>query len=216
MTLSRKFLWIVDMDTEPVETSFSKHALAIGATSVCIRTSSKRMPGSIATFKNLGMEVYAWRWPQVAPAKVAAEADYVAKKLITAGLDGYIVDPESDVAGANNDWNQTKLAPLAKSFCDTIRRRPASRLCLGRLRDVRIRVPLGNPTFLGRSFLPRVTFCYRRRIGDGPTTTRKRRRMWSRTLTAAHRRRRSRMAWLRGRQRPEVHPWYRCSVRPMW
>jgi hypothetical protein len=48
-------------------------------------------------------------------------ADYVASVLIPAGLDGYIVDPESDKAGDNNDWNQTSLAPIAKEFCSTIR-----------------------------------------------------------------------------------------------
>jgi hypothetical protein len=45
MALSSKFLWIVNMNTEAVETLLSKHALAIDATGVCIRTSSKRFYG---------------------------------------------------------------------------------------------------------------------------------------------------------------------------
>jgi hypothetical protein len=48
------------------------------------------------------------------------EADLVADKLIPKGLDGYIVDPESDTAGANNDWNMDKCVPFAAAFCKTI------------------------------------------------------------------------------------------------
>jgi hypothetical protein len=121
MGLSRKVLWIVNMNTEATETSFSKHALACGANTVCIRTSSKRFPGAMARFKKLGMTVYAWRWPSSTPARAMAEASYVATQLIPAGLDGYIADPESDGPGPN-DWNRPGLGPLAASFCSTIRR----------------------------------------------------------------------------------------------
>ena len=69
MSLTSKFLWIVNMNTETSETAFSKHALAIGATGVCIRTSSKRFPGTIKRFHDLNMKVYAWRWPSA--SKVA-------------------------------------------------------------------------------------------------------------------------------------------------
>jgi hypothetical protein len=130
MALSRKCLWIVNMDTQATESLFAKHALAIGATGVCIRTSSKRMPGSIATFKKLGFQVYAWRWPSVVPKINAAEANNVANNLIPAGLDGYIVDPESDGPGSN-DWNQPSLEPLAKSFCNTIKKAAGSRFVFG-------------------------------------------------------------------------------------
>jgi hypothetical protein len=120
MALTRKVLWIVNMNTDAAETAFAKHALACGANTVCIRTSSKRLPGAVARFKELGMSVYAWRWPSVIPARTRAEADLVAKELIPAGLGGYIVDPESDGPGSN-DWNQEGLDDLAEQFCSTIR-----------------------------------------------------------------------------------------------
>jgi hypothetical protein len=45
--LATKVLWIVNMNADAMETAFSKHALAIGATTVCIRTSSRRLPDAI-------------------------------------------------------------------------------------------------------------------------------------------------------------------------
>jgi hypothetical protein len=120
MALARKFLWIVNMNTDAAEQQFSKHALAIDATGVCIRTSSKRLPDAIKRFHDLGMKVYAWRWPPSTKAGAMKEAGNVASNLIPAGLDGYIVDPESDKAGASNDWNQAGLGPLAAAFCKTI------------------------------------------------------------------------------------------------
>ncbi len=120
MALTRKFLWIVNMSTDGAEKQFSKHALAIDATGVCIRTSSTRLPDTIKRFHDLGIKVYAWRWPPSSNAGAMKEADKVASNLIPAGLDGYIVDPESDKKGASNDWNQASLAPLAARFCKTI------------------------------------------------------------------------------------------------
>jgi hypothetical protein len=74
------------------------------------------------------MQVYAWRWPAVRPQPNSSthyyakdEAQFVADKLIPSGLDGYVVDPESDGEGQSNDWNQSSLAPLAKAFCKKIR-----------------------------------------------------------------------------------------------
>jgi hypothetical protein len=127
MPLARKVLWIVSMNTDALETAFAKHALAIGATAVCIRTSSTRLPDTIKRFHDIGIKVYAWRWPSATKAGAQKEADNVADDLIPAGLDGYVVDPESDKAGAANDWNRTELAPLAAQFCATIKRAaPAS------------------------------------------------------------------------------------------
>jgi hypothetical protein len=121
MALASKFLWIVNMNTETAETAFSKHALAIDATGVCIRTSSKMLPDTIKRFHDLGIKVYAWRWPPASSAGSQREADLVADKLIPKGLDGYIVDPESDKAGATNDWNRVVCAPFAKAFCKTLK-----------------------------------------------------------------------------------------------
>jgi hypothetical protein len=121
MPLRTKVLWTVNMNSEAAEKQFAKHALAIGATAVCIRTSATRLEDSIKRFHDIGMKVYAWRWPPSKQAGAMKEASYVADKLIPAGLDGYIVDPESDTAGAANDWNQDGLGPLADKFCQTIK-----------------------------------------------------------------------------------------------
>jgi hypothetical protein len=120
MALTRKILWIVGMNADAAERQLSKHALAIDATAVCIRTSSTRMPDAIKRFHDLGMKVYAWRWPSARRASAMKEANNVASNLIPGGLDGYIVDPESDKKGASNDWNDKSLAPLAADFCKLI------------------------------------------------------------------------------------------------
>src|SRR5262249_15461303 len=70
---------------------------------------------------DIGMKVYAWRWPPASKAGAQKEADNVANDLIPAGLDGYIVDPESDTPGASNDWNRAGLGPIAAQFCSTIK-----------------------------------------------------------------------------------------------
>jgi hypothetical protein len=120
MALKRKYLWIVNMNKDSVETLFAKHALAMDATGVCIRTSSTRFPDTIKRFHDLGMKVFAWRWPPATTSGAMMEANNVADNLIPAGLDGYIVDPESDKKGARNDWNQDGLGELAAAFCKTI------------------------------------------------------------------------------------------------
>jgi len=43
------------MNTEAAEIAFSKHALAINATGVCIRTSAKRFPDTIKRFHDRGI-----------------------------------------------------------------------------------------------------------------------------------------------------------------
>ena len=40
MPLATKVLWIVNMNADAMETAFSKHALAIGATTVCMTRQS--------------------------------------------------------------------------------------------------------------------------------------------------------------------------------
>ncbi len=120
MPLKEKFLWIVDMNTDARETAFAKHALAMNATGVCIRTSSKRLPEAIERFHDLGLKVYAWRWPPANATGAQKEASFVAESLIPKGLDGYIVDPESDKAGASNDWNRAVCSPIATQFCSAI------------------------------------------------------------------------------------------------
>jgi len=152
MPLKRKVLWIVNMNTDAAETAFSKHALAIDATAVCIRTSSTRLPDTIKRFHDIGIKVYAWRWPPATKAGAQKEADNVASSLIPAGLDGYIVDPESDKAGAANDWNQTGLGPLAAQFCATISRAAPGSFVFGTTSGCAYPAPRGKPNIPWNEF----------------------------------------------------------------
>src|SRR5271169_1520433 len=86
------------------------------------------LSGAIRRFHDKNIKVYAWRWPAVRQVETDSphhyaidEAEYVVETLIPAGLDGYIVDPESDSGRSLDDWNKSSLAPLARSFCDTIK-----------------------------------------------------------------------------------------------
>jgi hypothetical protein len=135
VAIARKVLWIVSMNSDADEKSFAEHADAAGIDTVCIRTTTDRLPAAIDRFHRHGKQVWAWRWPGVyhdpkhakGPHYFAPlEADFVATKCIPAGLDGYIVDPESDDDGGINDWNQVevrgkKLKDLAKEFWAVIK-----------------------------------------------------------------------------------------------
>ena len=126
-SFARKVLWIVTMN-QAAETRLLQHAQASGADAVCIRTDNSRLPDAIGRFKQAGFKVYGWRWPAVTPRPGSTthyyaddEGRYVVDKLIPAGLDGYIMDPESDNNSPSNDWNKPGMTPLAQAFCDTIR-----------------------------------------------------------------------------------------------
>jgi hypothetical protein len=133
MAFARKVLWIVNMTTSGDEAAFVDHVDKAGIDTVCIRTSSDRLPDAVGRFHQLGKTVWAWKWPGVMPADTdhhyyaISEAEYVRDKLLPKGLDGYIVDPESDghinsKTGKlmRNDWDQKKLAPVAAQFCKII------------------------------------------------------------------------------------------------
>src|SRR5262249_59520514 len=119
---ANKALWVDDLDDQTDEDRIFGHAQAMGAEGVRLATSMTR-------FQAAGMKVYAWRWPAVVKNQggryAIDEANYVAQTLIPAGLDGYIVDPESENDEGYNDWNRTNLpipvAQLATSFCQIIR-----------------------------------------------------------------------------------------------
>lgn len=132
----RKILWVVGMNTAGVEQRVLDHARATGADGVCIRTTSPRLKDAIGRFHAAGFKVYGWRWPAVRASSVAHhfapdEARHVAEELIPKGLDGYIVDPESDPGRDIDDWNQTGLKPLARNFCKVIRDAAGSRFAFG-------------------------------------------------------------------------------------
>jgi len=135
MPLTDKVLWVVDMSDRHDEQAIAQHAATIGANTVCIRTSSPILADAIPRFHAAGMKVYAWRWPAVVPTRrpphyfATDQANFVATTLIPAGLDGYIVDPESDDDHGVNDWERRDvgdLAQLAQSFCATIRHAAAN------------------------------------------------------------------------------------------
>jgi hypothetical protein len=122
-----KFLWVVSTGTLTPK-MILQHARASKVQAICLRTSNRDMPAMIAKFHEAGLRVYGWRWPAVvrmqrSPSHYFAldEAHFVAQTLLPAGLDGYIVDPESDNPGDVDDWNHEALAPLAREFCRIIK-----------------------------------------------------------------------------------------------
>lgn len=124
----KKALWITSLSSSSEDALF-QNAIDAKASIVVIRSSSASLPSVIPRFHEAGIAVYAWRWPATTDHATSvphyyalAEAAYVARTLIPAGLDGYIVDPESDHPGDANDWNSAQYKPLAATFCDTIRR----------------------------------------------------------------------------------------------
>jgi hypothetical protein len=128
-TFANKALWAENMDSQADVDRIFKNAQLMGAGAVAIRTTSDIIPAAITRFHGSGIQVYGWRWPAVvqhAGGRYAIdEANFVAQTLIPAGLDGYIVDPESESNNkAYNDWNRTDIpvpvAQLATSFCQII------------------------------------------------------------------------------------------------
>jgi hypothetical protein len=117
------------MDSPAEQNALGQTAHIIKANTVCIRTSSPLLQTSIGYFHALGIKVFGWRWPAVVPThsppfySAMDQANYVAHQLIPAGLDGYIVDPESDNDGGVNDWQRHDIngAQLAQAFCTTIK-----------------------------------------------------------------------------------------------
>ena len=121
-----KVLWVVGMADSAAESRLLQHAQTAGIGTVCIRSTNQRLPDAIGRFHDKGIKVHAWRWPAVQASTAVHhfatdEANFVVDKLIPAGLDGYMVDPESETGRAVDDWNKTSLAPLAKDFCARIK-----------------------------------------------------------------------------------------------
>jgi hypothetical protein len=127
--LNSTALWIEDLDSAAALDSATTNIEAMGANTVCIRTSSSLLEHLIPKFHEKGIRVYGWRWAAVVPhaarhAFAKDEADFVAAKLIPAGLDGYIFDVESDEKRSAHDWDRTDvgdLKQLAKYYTDTIK-----------------------------------------------------------------------------------------------
>lgn len=130
---TRKVLWALDIDTKSRGAALFGRAKAAKCTAVCVRSKSEHLPDLIGEAHAAGLEIYAWRWPAVDPVRstthyhATEEAAFVADILVPAGLDGYVVDPESDHAGDKNDWNSAAHTQLATDFCQTIRAAAAAR-----------------------------------------------------------------------------------------
>jgi hypothetical protein len=185
MPFARKVLWIVSLEDADDEKLFTQDVVAANIDTVCIRTDSPMFPGIIGRFHALRKTVWAWRWPGVIPSNTGTyyalgQSEYVANILIPNGLDGYIIDPESDKAGPNdhqhdgNDWNQKALAPIAQQFCSTIRNAAQGKTFLfGTTSGCAYPSPEGKPdipwnAFFGASdaLYPQ---CYWRMTLNGPT-----------------------------------------------
>jgi hypothetical protein len=83
------------------------------------------------------------------------EAKFVAEQCIPAGLDGYIVDPESDKKGDINDWNDKKHAQLAKDFCAVIKKAAGGRkFMFGTTSGCAYPDPTGKPNIPWAEFFP--------------------------------------------------------------
>jgi hypothetical protein len=124
---ANKTLWAESMRDQAEEDRLFNHARSMQSGGVAIRTVSTRLAASISRFQAAGMKVYAWRWPAVVQNQggryAIDEANFVAQTLLPAGLDGYIVDPESEPHSAYNDWSRTDVPvpQLATQFCQIIR-----------------------------------------------------------------------------------------------
>lgn len=123
-----KVLWVVDMKSAASQARLLADAKAMKASHICVRSDNATLPAAIGKFHAVGLKVFAWRWPAVTPGPHGAahyyaldEARYLTTALMPAGLDGYIVDVESDRAGQANDWDSAAHAGLATEFCQTIR-----------------------------------------------------------------------------------------------
>lgn len=151
-----KVLWIVNIANGAAEKAIIQDAQSAGIGTVCIRSTSAGLADAIGRFHAKGFKVYAWRWPARTPSTGAAhyyapeEADFVVDKLIPAGLDGYIADPESEQDDKANDWNVDGLGPLARAFCDRIKAGAAS----GGLTSFRFGTTSGCPYPTDRPKIP--------------------------------------------------------------
>jgi hypothetical protein len=129
MGLQSKALWIENLKTSGDKDLALKQIATTKANMVCVRTNSTLLKDLIDPFHKMNLTVYGWRWPYVVPghkdhAYAPEEAKHVAEVLIPAGLDGYIMDIESDENGSDHDWDRSDvgdLKKLATEYCKVIK-----------------------------------------------------------------------------------------------
>jgi hypothetical protein len=161
------------MTSSADEMAFLDHVNKAGIDTVCIRTSSDRLPDAIGRFHKIEKTVWAWKWPGVMAEDTdhhyyaISEAEYVRDTLLPKGLDGYIVDPESDghvnpKTGKlmRNDWDQKKLAPLATQFCKIINDAANNKFMFGTTSGCAYPAKTGKPDIPFKQFFSASTALY--------------------------------------------------------
>jgi hypothetical protein len=117
-----KTLWIA---FEHTPDDLIAKAKEMGASGVAIRTVNPLDRDTIGRYHDQNLKVYGWLFPAVVRGSeyryALDEADYVASKLVPAGLDGYFFDPEGSDRDNPRNWDQPGLEELAKKYCKTIK-----------------------------------------------------------------------------------------------
>jgi hypothetical protein len=137
MSFQIKALWVEDLDANLARVQAD--IAATGANMLCIRTTASTLAAQLPVFKRQGVKVYGWRWPHLfADPHLTHDSAYwrneiaTVSALVTAGLDGYIFDIESDGGNppAPKDWDNRQItdrAQQAQTFANGIKSAFASR-----------------------------------------------------------------------------------------
>lgn len=112
---TQKFLWLVQYASIA---NVIQQATAAGVTTLVVRTDNDLLK-AINLGHAAGLQVMGWRWPSALSDSAMNEANIVAN-LFTAGLDGYVVDPEGE-PGKPYNWDLPGLASTANAFCSRIK-----------------------------------------------------------------------------------------------
>lgn len=116
MSLQTKALWVEDLDGNLARVQ--SDIAATRANLLCIRTTAATLSAQLPGFKRQGLRVYGWRWPHLyADPRLSHDAAHwpnelnTVSALVTAGLDGYIFDIESDGGSppAPKDWDNPQI-----------------------------------------------------------------------------------------------------------
>lgn len=114
MPFQTKGLWAEKIVDGASLARLRQHITDTGANLLCIRSESPYIEQLMKEFQPKGVKVYVWRWPNLIPDPNAKPIDpqhpdpakddikywknelEIAKKLIVAGIDGYVFDIELD------------------------------------------------------------------------------------------------------------------------
>jgi hypothetical protein len=114
MAFQTKGLWAENITDDTSLARLKQHMTDAGANLLCIRSESPYIEQLMHELQPNGVKVYVWRWPNLFPDPKAKPIDpqhpdparddiqywknelEIAKKLIAAGIDGYVFDIESD------------------------------------------------------------------------------------------------------------------------